>query len=202
MRKEVERVSRNRSCTFPIFSIDASGKGSADIGLHAVRPAVLVKDAVCNLDRLVARFPLCPLHTTRSARVAVGNGEKVQRICNAFDELVADEVHVSDMRSYARNAEHGIAEVADGRATAFLVMRLRKPRFSDDVVDVVNAGNGIRRMFFGIALLDRQIAGKELIRIVLKRSADIGDARSDVGRMLPRTPCFPSAVVRRRILIF
>lgn len=125
----------------------------------------------------------------------------MQWLGHAFDKLVADEVHVCDVVSDSRDATHRIAKITDSGAATFRVMRLRKPRCSDDVVDVVDAGDGIQRMVFGIALLDREIAGEVLIRILLKCFANCTDTRSDVGRMLPRAPCCPSAVVRRRILI-
>lgn len=64
VRKQIERIPRNRSRALRITSIDASSKGSADVGLHGIGPAVLVKDAIRNRDSLVCRFSTCPLNTT------------------------------------------------------------------------------------------------------------------------------------------
>ena len=125
----------------------------------------------------------------------------MQRLGYAFDKLVADEIDIGNALSNACNAAHGIAEVANGGAAAFLVVLLCKPCRTNDVIDVINAGYGVCRIRFRIPLLNREIAGKEFVGILRKCSTNINDPRSDIGRMLSCVAGFPAAVVRRGVLI-
>lgn len=87
------------------------------------------------------------MNTTQSERLSVGDGEKMKRIRDTPDELVADEIHVSDAFSKTRDRAYRVAEISGGAAT-FLVMGLGFSSSFEDVID----GRAARKLIIRIQL--------------------------------------------------
>lgn len=118
----------------------------------------------------------------------------MERIRDASDELVADEVNVSDAFPETCHTQHGVAEIASC-AAALLVMGLGLSRILEDIVDGGTAWKLIVWIYLFVLLLNREIASIVFIRIFLKRITDIKNTRTDVCRECAGNTSFPSPVV-------